>query len=110
EVYERLQKRLAEMRRESDRGTDLARATLRSGASELVGAARLAPDEGAEVRAAVEDAMASAELVSAVAAVVGSTTSTLGSAAGAARATAAEAEAGWLDARRLLDAAVTAAD
>jgi len=42
--------------------------------------------------------------------VVGSTTSTLGAAAGAARATAAEAECGWLDARRLLDAAVTAAD
>lgn len=110
EVYERLQKRLVEMRRESDRGTDHARAMLRSGASELVGAARLVPEDGAVVRSAVEDAMASAELVESVTGVVGSTTSILASAATEARSAATAAEAVWLEARRLLDEAVSAAE
>ncbi|WP_028045982.1 AAA family ATPase [Cellulomonas sp. URHE0023] len=110
EVYERLQKRLAEMRRESDRGTDEARVALRSGAAQLVGAARLSPEEGTAVRSAVEDAMTSVTLVQGVSDVVASTTSSLGALAASSTAVAAEAEGAWLEARRLLDEARSAAD
>lgn len=110
EVYERLQKRLAEMRRESDRGTDAARVALRSGAAQLVGAARLAPEDGAVLRSAVEDAIASTALVASVSDVVSATTATLSALAGSARSRSGEAEAEWLEARRLLDEARVVAD
>lgn len=103
EVYERLQKRLAEMRRESDRGTDEARVQVRSGAAQLVGAARLTPEEGASVRVAVDDAIASAALVQSVSDVVSVTTARLSLLADSARTAAGHAEAAWGETRRLLD-------
>ncbi|WP_028051184.1 AAA family ATPase [Cellulomonas sp. URHD0024] len=103
EVYERLQKRLAEMRRQSDRGTDEARVALRSGAAQLVGAARLTPEDGLAVRSSIEEAIASGTLVDSVRDVVSSTTSALDALAGSARTLAGEAEASWLETRRLLE-------
>ncbi|MCR6688446.1 SMC family ATPase [Cellulomonas sp.] len=53
EVYERLQARLAELRREAERAGGQSRATLDERVAHLVGAAALTPDEHETLRAAV---------------------------------------------------------
>ncbi|WP_146929929.1 AAA family ATPase [Cellulomonas xylanilytica] len=104
EVYERLASRLAEMRRESDRASAAARVALSSGASQLVGAARLADDEAADVRQAIDDAVLRGDgLVAAVRSVVAGRTDELDAWAAGARAAAVAADAVRGAARAELD-------
>ena len=104
EVYERLALRLAELRREGDRASAAARAALSSGTSQLVGAARLADDEAADVRAAIDAAVVRGDgLVAAVRSVVGARTDALAALAAGARATAVSADSARRAARTHLD-------
>lgn len=110
EVYERLAFRLAELRRESDRASAAARTALSSGTSQLVGAARLTDDEAADVRAAIDAAVATGDgLVAAVRSVVAERTDVLDGWAAGARAAAVAADAVRRAARADLDQ-VTATD
>ncbi|WP_456846419.1 AAA family ATPase, partial [Cellulomonas sp. P5_C6] len=110
EVYERLQQRLAEMRREGDRASEAARAALTSGTSRLVGAMRLTDEEAAELRSTIEAAILRNDgLVSAVRAAVTERTDLLDGLAATARAAALSAEAARQSAREHLDQ-VTATD
>ncbi|MEZ0446491.1 AAA family ATPase [Cellulomonas sp. ICMP 17802] len=110
EVYERLQQRLAELRREGDRASESARTTLASGTSRLVGAARLTDEEAAELRSAIDEAVIRNDgLVAAVRAAVTVRTRVLDGIAGSARATATAADAARRTARAHLDE-VTATD
>ncbi|WP_315093305.1 SMC family ATPase, partial [uncultured Cellulomonas sp.] len=104
EVYERLQQRLAEMRREGDRASAAARAALTSGASQLVGAARLTPEEAAQVRAAIDAAVQDGvDLVPAVRAAVTERTKVLDQLAARTRSAAVSADAVRRSAREHLD-------
>ena len=94
EVYERLQQRLAEMRREGDRASESARAELTSRTSQLVGAARLTTDEATDLRTAIDAAVLRGEdLVSGVRVAVTERTAVLERLAADAQAAATAADA-----------------
>lgn len=110
EVYERLQQRLAELRREGDRACEATRTALASGTSQLVGAARLPAEEAAELRSAIDAAvLRHDDLVAHVRSAVLARTEVLDTLAATARSAAGATDAVRQAARAHLDD-VTATD
>jgi len=62
-VYDRMQTRLAEMRREADRSVEAGRAALGEAVARFVGAARLTEDDAQALRVAVDAAVAAGRAV-----------------------------------------------
>lgn len=104
EVYDRIGRRLVELRRESAEAVTTARAGLTTAAAHLVGAARLDTDAAADLRHQLDEAVATCT-VDAVSRVVGVLGATVTGAATAAEARAASAEQRRADARTALDEA-----
>ncbi|MDC7123057.1 AAA family ATPase [Cellulomonas fimi] len=109
EVYDRIGRRLVELKRESADAVATARTSLTTAAAHLVGAARLDEDAAAVLRVDLDEAVASGT-VDAVDAVVGALTATVTEAAAAAEARAAAAEQRRSEARTVLDEATRTAD
>ncbi|GCD19238.1 hypothetical protein CTKZ_08000 [Cellulomonas algicola] len=104
EVYDRIGRRLVELRRESAEAVTTARAGLTTAAAHLVGAARLDSDAADALRLELDQAVATGT-VDAVDGAVGALTATVTDAAVAAEARASSAEHRRADARTALDEA-----
>lgn len=109
EVYDRMGRRLAELRREAAAAVDAARGDLTTASAHLVGAARLDADAGQALRAELDDAVATGT-VDAVGRVVDGLTDTVARSLADARTVAADAEVRRTEARAALDAATRTAD
>ncbi|QHT57383.1 AAA family ATPase [Cellulomonas sp. H30R-01] len=104
EVYDRIGRRLVELRRESAEAVTTARAALTTAAAHLVGAARLDSDAADALRLELDQAVATGT-VDAVGGVVGALTATVTEAAVVAEARASSAGQRRADARTALDEA-----
>ncbi len=103
EVYDRIGRRLAEMRRDSAAAVETARTALGASAAHLVGAARLGADDAESLRADLDAVTVDAVTVDAVRDVVGALTGSVRATADAAREAADAAEAVRSAARLELD-------
>lgn len=112
EVYDRIGRRLVELRRESAAAVEAARTALGTAGAQLVGAARLDAEDAAVLRAALDAAAAedAADGADTVRAVVDGLRHDVGAAADQARARAAVAESARAAARSALDDATRTAD
>lgn len=109
EVYDRIGRRLVELRRESAEAVAAARAGLTTAAAHLVGAARLDTETADRLRHDLDEALATGT-VDAVSGVVGTFAADVTSAATTAHDLAAAAERRRADARTALDEATRTAE
>ncbi|MBD7920271.1 SMC family ATPase [Cellulomonas sp. Sa3CUA2] len=103
EVYEQMQQRLAALRAQAARTVEASRAHLGEAVAHLLGACALGPDEQAEVRGALDEALVGTPVAERVAQVVVATTAGLDAAADALAHEAAAARTTWDAARAELE-------
>lgn len=99
QVYEQVQKQLAQMRREADRAVEAARADLAEAVAHLLGACALPDDDAVRVRALLDDAVTGTQVADRVGTVVGSTTADLDRQADDEERASVAATAAWERAR-----------